>query len=82
MFAARGGLLSSSGPSPSRGCTSSKYARQGRQKRRPNTRPTTSCNASTPASQPQPASAARSASVPIVAWLKRGARESITAVSR
>src|SRR3954449_10830984 len=30
-FAARGGRESSSGPSPNRGCTSSKYATQGRQ---------------------------------------------------
>src|SRR3954447_7436169 len=82
MFAARGGRLSSSGPSPNRGCTSSKYATHARQKRRPNTSPTTSWSPRRPASQPQPSSAATSASVPIVAWLKRGARESITAVSR
>src|SRR3954466_15476170 len=82
MFAARGGRLSSSDPSPNRGWTSSKYATHGRQKRRPSTSPTTSCNPSTPASQPQPSAAATRASVPIVAWLKRGARESITAVSR
>src|SRR3954451_13515978 len=82
MFAARAGRLSSSGPSPNRGCTSSKYATHGRQKRRPNTSPTTSCSPSSPASQPHPSTAAPNASMPIVAWLKRGARESITAVSR
>ena len=48
----------------------------------PDTRPTTSCRASRPASQPQPASQRRARASPIVAWLKRGARESITAVSR
>src|SRR3954452_636475 len=82
MFAARGGRLSSSGPSPNRGCTSSKYATHGRQKRRPKTRPTKSCSPRMAASQPHPSTPATSASVPIVAWLKRGARESITAVSR
>src|SRR5262249_45215191 len=82
MFAARGGRLSSSGPSPKRGCTSSKYATQGRQKRRPKTSPTTSCSASRATIQCQPVATATSEKMPIVAWLKRGARESTTVVSR
>ena len=44
--------------------------------------PTASWSASTPTSQCQPAATATSERTPIVAWLNRGARESITAVSR
>src|SRR5919109_1377775 len=81
MLAKRGGRASSIGPSPKRGCSSSKYRRQGRQKRRPNARPTTSWSASTATSHSAPATIASSETPPITAWFVRGARASITSRS-
>src|SRR5919197_2410344 len=76
-LANRGGRASSSGPSPKRGWSSSKYARHGRQNRRPSVRPTTSCSARRPSSHDCPVAMATAETIPIVAWFDRGARESI-----
>ena len=81
-FANRGGRASSSGPSPKRGWTSSKYATHCRHQRRPSVRPTISWRASSARSHHGPTVTATSDRIPITAWLKRGARASITEVSR
>ena len=82
MFATRGGRESSSGPSPTSGCTNVKYATHVTQNRRPNVSPSPRFAASSARSHHQPVATASDARTPITAWLKRGARESITASSR
>jgi hypothetical protein len=54
----------------------------GRQNRRPKVSPTTSCAPSAASSHHHPVATATAASTPTVAWLKRGARASITSRSR
>src|SRR5262249_18908257 len=55
---------------------------QGRQNRRPSVRPTTSCAPRIARSHHHPMATASAESTPMVAWLNRGARESITSRSR
>jgi len=77
-FANRTGLASSSGPGPRRGRTSLKKMMHPRQTRGPKISVSANCSAARDKSGHQWKAKASKAARPITAWLKRGARASMT----
>ena len=79
MFAARGGRLSSSGPSPNARLHELEVREARQAEAPPEHEPDDELQRrAAPRASPSPRARATSASEPIVAWLNRGARESIT----